>query len=99
MTIVGTDLRRRMLRAVSTGEVVCNAERGAWVGPDYKRRMGCYEWADGHHMTFATVYTLIELRNADLIVTVPVVGNKVLTVTTTPLGGATLANWFQGVAL
>lgn len=95
MSLHKTPLRHKMLSAVGMHQVTVNTERGAWVGPEYRRRMGCYEWADGKHMTVVMVRTLIELRDASLIVTVPVPTARILAVKTTPLGGCTLTSWFR----
>lgn len=66
-----TQRHRAMLLAVSEDRIECDMTRGAWVGPDYKERMGCYQWSDGVHLTMADVQALIELRQAAKILTVP----------------------------
>lgn len=65
---------RSMLRAVAEGRIECDMTRGAWVGPDYKRRMGCYQWSDGVRLTVTDVQALIELRDGAKILTVPTSG-------------------------
>lgn len=69
-----TQRHRDMLIAVSEGRIERDMTRGAWVGPDYKKRMGCYQWSDGTRLPMSDVQALIELRQAGKIVTLPTSG-------------------------
>lgn len=93
ITLPKSTRRHEMLRAVADGKVTLNTRRGAWVAPDYTRRMGCYEWAAGDRMTVGLIEALIELRAADLIVTVPVAGQHIWPVSITPPGRTRLSRW------
>ena len=77
---------RDLLCAVSTGRVVVDTTRGAWVGPDYKKRMGCYQWASGDRLSLRNIQALIDLREAGYIVTAPRSGSAYWPVTLTPSG-------------
>lgn len=80
-----------MLRAVAEGRIECDMTRGAWVGPDYKKRMGCYQWTDGVKLAMGDVQALIELRAAAKILTVPTSGTDHWPVTLTQTGGQWIA--------
>ena len=77
---------RDLLRAVSTGRVVVDTTRGAWVGPDYRTRMGCYQWAGGDRLSLRNIEALVELREAGYIVTAPESGTAYWPVKLTPSG-------------
>lgn len=66
-----TQRHRDMLIAVSEDRIECDMTRGAWVPPDYRKRMGCYQWSDGTRLPMPDVQALIELRQAEKIVTLP----------------------------
>lgn len=93
-----TQRHRDLLRSVAMGRIVCDMTRGAWVGPDYKRRMGRYQWISGDPLGLRDIEALVELRMDELIVTVPVSGRDRWPVKLAPLGEATVSNWHrQGV--
>lgn len=83
-----TQRHRDMLIAVSEGRVECDMTRGAWVAPNYKKRMGCYQWSDGVRLELPDVQALIELWQAEKIMTVPTSGTDHWPVKLTTFGQA-----------
>jgi hypothetical protein len=81
-----TQRHRDLMCAVAEGRIECDMTRGAWEGPDYKRRMGCYSWIGSGPCSFRDVEALIELRQAAKILTIPEHGKDRWPVKPTPQG-------------
>ena len=88
-----TQRHRDLLRAVSQDRIECDMTRGAWVGPNHQRRMGCYRWVGGDTLSLRDIEALIELRQAEQIVTVHLSGTDAHPVRVTPAGEAQVARW------